>query len=51
MKMKKLSDAYQSPQAVQIVICQEGILCQSEGTVEVGHDGFVGDNGNPEDLW
>ena len=35
-----MSDVYQSPQVVQIMICQEGTLCQSDGVVSAGHDGF-----------
>lgn len=46
-----MSDVYQSPQVVQIMICQEGILCQSDGVVSAGHDGFNLDEGNPEEVW
>lgn len=42
---------YEAPEVTIVTICPEGLLCQSGGVFGSEHGGFVGDDGNPEDLW
>ena len=42
---------YETPEVTVVTICPEGLLCQSGGVFGSEHGGFVGDDGNPEDLW
>ena len=47
--MKELQ--YKSPSFKELGLYPEGFLCLSNGVLNSEHDGFVGDNSDPEDLW
>lgn len=42
---------YESPSLEVLGFYAEGFLCLSGVVLDSEHDGFVGDNSDPEDLW
>lgn len=42
---------YLSPEVILYDVCIEGVMCQSGIVIESDHDGFVGDQGDPSDIW
>ena len=46
-----LKNTYEVPVVTIVTVYVECLLCQSKGAFGAEHGGFVGDDGNPEDLW